>query len=82
MMDENHTLLQELGVSSTELDRLVEVARTAGALGAKLSGSGRGGNMIALASYEKAAGIAKALEYAGASQTLVTKVSTEQRESS
>jgi mevalonate kinase len=76
MMDENHALLQELGVSSPELDRLVEVARTAGALGAKLSGGGRGGNMIALASNVGAAVIAQALESAGARRVLVTTVST------
>ena len=47
-MDENHALLQEIGVSCPELDALVAAARAAGALGAKLSGGGRGGNMIAL----------------------------------
>lgn len=49
LMDENHALLSELGVSCPELDALCEAARKAGALGAKLSGGGRGGNMIALA---------------------------------
>ncbi len=49
LMDENHALLSELGVSCAELDALCEAARRAGALGAKLSGGGRGGNMIALA---------------------------------
>ena len=52
LMDENHAYLQEIGVSSVELDRLVQAARQAGALGAKLSGGGRGGNMIALAAPE------------------------------
>ncbi|MBN1890542.1 MAG: mevalonate kinase [Thermoflexales bacterium] len=47
-MDSNHALLQELGVSCAALDSLVAVARHAGALGAKLSGGGRGGNAIAL----------------------------------
>lgn len=49
LMDDNHTLLCDLGVSCAELDALCEAARKAGALGAKLSGGGRGGNMIALA---------------------------------
>ncbi len=49
LMDDNHALLSELGVSCAELDALCEAARKAGALGAKLSGGGRGGNMIALA---------------------------------
>ena len=47
-MNENHRLLQEIGVSSRELDTLVEAARKAGALGAKLTGTGRGGYMVAL----------------------------------
>ena len=54
LMNENHTLLQKLTVSSPELDRLVEAARNAGAFGAKLSGGGRGGNMIALVKPEMA----------------------------
>jgi mevalonate kinase len=48
LMNENHKLLQQIEVSSRELDFLVSVARDAGALGAKLTGGGLGGNMIAL----------------------------------
>jgi len=48
-MNANHALLQQLGVSCPELDALCDAARAAGALGAKMSGGGRGGNMIALA---------------------------------
>jgi mevalonate kinase len=40
--------LQQIEVSSRELDFLVNVAREKGALGAKLTGGGLGGNMIAL----------------------------------
>jgi len=47
-MNENHRLLQEIGVSSPELDALVKLARDSGALGAKLTGTGRGGYMVAL----------------------------------
>ena len=47
-MNENHRLLQEIGVSSPELDELVILARDAGAVGAKLTGTGRGGYMVAL----------------------------------
>lgn len=47
-MNENHKLLQEIGVSSQELDELVDLARDTGALGAKLTGTGRGGYMVAL----------------------------------
>jgi mevalonate kinase len=48
LMNENHKLLQQIEVSSKELDFLVGVARDHGAIGAKLTGGGLGGNMIAL----------------------------------
>ena len=47
-MNENHKLLQQIEVSTRELDFLVNVAKEHGALGAKLTGGGLGGNMIAL----------------------------------
>ncbi|MCI0555490.1 MAG: mevalonate kinase [Anaerolineae bacterium] len=75
LMDENHALLQEMTVSSPELDQLVSTARNAGALGAKLSGGGRGGNMIALVNPERAEEVASALITAGAKRTLITTVS-------
>jgi mevalonate kinase len=74
LMDENHALLQTLSVSSPELDKLVLMARAAGAEGAKLSGGGRGGNMIALVRPERAEQVASALLAAGAKRTLVTVV--------
>jgi len=75
LMDQNHEYLQALTVSSPELDKLVEAARKAGALGAKLSGSGRGGNMIALVDQAKAESVAGALISAGAKRTIITQVS-------
>ena len=48
LMNENHKLLQQIEVSSRELDFLVKLARDQGAYGAKLTGGGLGGNMIAL----------------------------------
>lgn len=56
LMVRNHIALKKLGVSSIELDRLVESALINGALGAKLCGGGKGGYMVALcepASCEK-----------------------------
>jgi mevalonate kinase len=73
-MDENHALLQAMGVSCAELDALVLAARRAGAQGAKLSGGGRGGNMLALVSPERAAHVAQALLAAGAARTWITHV--------
>ena len=74
LMDLNHALLCKMGVSSQELERLVECARKAGALGAKLSGGGRGGNMIALATAESAARIRLGLAAAGARRTIISQV--------
>ena len=75
LMNKNHSLLQELTVSSPELDQLVEAARNAGALGAKLSGGGRGGNVIALVQPEIAEAVSSSLKEAGAKNTIITQVS-------
>ena len=48
LMNENHRLLQEIGVSHDALDDLVKIARKNGAYGAKLTGGGGGGCMMAL----------------------------------
>jgi len=62
LLDANHALCQELTVSCKELDDLVLAARAAGAIGAKMSGTGRGGLMLALTpSAESQAAVAKAL---------------------
>jgi mevalonate kinase len=76
LMDENHALLREIGVSCPELDALVAAARGAGALGAKLSGGGRGGNMIALVTEAAASQVADALRAAGAVSVIVSIVRT------
>lgn len=72
LMNQNHALLQEMTVSSPELDRLVAAACGAGALGAKMSGGGRGGNMIALVDQENVAGVVEALKSSGARNTIVS----------
>ncbi len=74
LMDENHELLIELDVSSPELDNLVETARLTGAVGAKLSGAGKGGNMIALVEDDFAEEVVEGLMEAGAQQVIVTMV--------
>lgn len=58
--------LSEIGVSSPELDHLVAAARGAGALGAKLSGGGRGGIALAVVDAGREADVADALRRAGA----------------
>lgn len=74
LMDENHALLRSMKVSSSELDNLVKAARSAGALGAKMSGGGRGGNMIALVPAKKATAVARSLKKVGAANTIITKI--------
>lgn len=74
LMDENHDLLQRLGVSCAELDRLVEVARSEGALGAKMSGAGWGGNMIALVNEGTQGRIDMMLRLAGATRVIITEL--------
>jgi len=74
LMDENQSLLVDLGVSSPRLDVLIEVARSAGAAGAKLAGAGQGGNMLALVRPEMLDEVAAALERAGAVRTIRTDV--------
>lgn len=74
-MVENHSLLQKLDVSCPELDHLVEIAMQAGALGAKLSGGGRGGNMVALAASEESARqISDCLISKRAARTIITTI--------
>ena len=48
LMNFNHGLLSALGVSSRSLDAMVWAARDAGAVGAKLTGAGGGGCIVAL----------------------------------
>jgi len=47
--DQNQALLEALGVSAPEIEALVGAARRAGALGAKLTGGGAGGAIVAIA---------------------------------
>ncbi len=74
LMNENQALLRQMGVSSHELDALIEAALSAGAMGAKLSGAGRGGSIIALVAPEASAEVAQALLGAGAVGTIVTEI--------
>ena len=63
LMDESHRSLREdFEVSTERLDRMVECARHAGALGARLTGAGFGGCMLALVRSANAPAILEVLE--------------------
>jgi hydroxymethylglutaryl-CoA reductase len=65
LMNVNQGLLNALQVSTPDLERLVDAAREAGALGAKLTGGGGGGAMIALCDGDTAP-VQQALDRIGA----------------
>lgn len=72
LMAENQIYLREMTVSSPDLERLIEAAELNGALGAKLSGAGRGGNMIALVKETGEETVRLALSAAGAVNVLTS----------
>ncbi len=74
LLTSNHALLQQIGVSSRPLDQLVHAALAAGALGAKLSGAGWGGIMLALVTPATNPSVIKALQKAGATRVLEATV--------
>jgi mevalonate kinase len=61
LMNINHGLLSAIGVSTPELEELLYAARRAGALGAKLTGAGWGGSVIAVARPDAMKGVVEAL---------------------
>ena len=66
LMNQNHELLQLITVSGDINDQLVEIALKNGSIGAKMTGTGRGGLVIALAENEELQDkIAKAIEKEG-----------------
>lgn len=72
ILSQAHLHLKEIGVSSPEADSLVETALSYRALGAKMSGGGLGGCIIALAAtLDQAQELAKRLEEKGAVQTWI-----------
>jgi len=73
LMNENHELLREIGVSTPKLDQLVLDAKDAGALGAKLSGGGLGGHIIALV-RSNTDNISGEMKKKGVTSTLITTV--------
>ncbi|MFN2115714.1 MAG: mevalonate kinase, partial [Anaerolineae bacterium] len=74
LLDRNHLILQAMRVSTSELDALVAGARRAGALGAKMTGAGGGGVVIAVVTPEIADEVAEAMRLGGAVRTWRTTV--------
>jgi mevalonate kinase len=72
LMVQNHQLLQALGVSTPGLDRMVQLAMENGALGAKLSGAGGGGNMIILMHSATTAALTQTFAQAGYTRQIQT----------
>jgi mevalonate kinase len=69
LLNQNQELLRQLGVSSPELERLIQASLQAGAYGAKLSGAGGGDCMIAL--VDSVRNLAAATAIAAASGTII-----------
>ncbi len=66
LMNKNHKLLQDITVSGELNDKLVDIALKNGAIGAKMTGTGRGGLIIALTSDEdKQEKVTEAIEKEG-----------------
>jgi len=73
LMNINHALLCAIGVSTAPLEKLVYAAREAGAYGAKLTGAGGGGCMIALSPPKRTKQVYEAIEKAGGKAFAVKK---------
>jgi mevalonate kinase len=74
LMNANQRILRRLDVSSPEIEALIDAALGAGASGAKLSGGGRGGNVVAVVEPGQASRVQQALLEAGAVNVIVTRV--------
>jgi len=75
-MNINHALLDALGVGHPQLSRLVLAARSAGAFGAKITGAGGGGCMVALCTKPLRHRVAQAIQSCDA-RAIVTGIDTE-----
>lgn len=71
LMNINHALLYAVGVSNWAIEELVWAVRRAGALGAKLTGAGGGGCIIALSLPENLYAVADAIRTAGGEPLIV-----------
>lgn len=74
LMNINHGLLSAVNVSNLELEKLVYAARSAGAFGAKITGAGGGGSIVAICSNESVRRVVSAIESAGG-RAIIAKIS-------
>jgi mevalonate kinase len=75
-MNMNHALLEVLGVGHPQLAKMVLAARNAGAFGAKITGAGGGGCMVAVCPKQLKNRVAGAIEACEA-RAIVTGIDTE-----
>jgi mevalonate kinase len=73
-LDQYHLVLQAMKLSTTRLDLLVDAARSAGALGAKLTGAGGGGSVVVLPRWGDEKAVDRALHSAGATNVLASEL--------
>jgi mevalonate kinase len=73
LMNINHALLCGLGVSDESLERLIKAARKADALGAKLTGAGGGGCIVALAENDKLEQVLESIQGVGGKAFIARK---------
>ncbi|WP_445476218.1 mevalonate kinase [Methanococcoides methylutens] len=72
LMNINQGLLDAIGVGCSELSSFTYAARNSGAYGAKITGAGGGGCMVAIAPHERVDDVAAAIGAAGG-EVIVTK---------
>nr|CAL34097.1 putative mevalonate kinase [Streptomyces virginiae] len=76
LLTQYHHLLHDARLSTPRIDALVQAALAAGSLGAKITGGGLGGCMLALTPSEQASAVTQQLHAAGAVQTWVLPLKT------
>lgn len=72
LMNISQGLLNSIGVSNPDLESMIEISRSSGALGAKITGSGGGGSIIALCP-EMELNISENLKNAGYETIVINK---------
>lgn len=76
LMNINQGLLESMGVSTIELEKLIHAARESQAYGAKLTGAGGGGCIVALSNQNNRQNIAEKINEAGG-KAYITRISAE-----